>query len=120
MSQGQDQVRAALEICQDVSERVSGLVTLDETWRAESARRCADVQERLDAVMGTFFLRTKLSVPFSARCERAAKALQEMTVGLEENSDEQVQEGFDSALGAMEKAAKRLADRSTMRGMAIT
>ena len=120
MSQGQDQVRAALEICQGLSGRMGSLAVLDEAWQTESMRRLAEVQERLDAVMGTFFLRTKLSVPFNARCERTAKALQEMVVGLEENSDEQAREGFDSALGAMEKAAKGLVDRAAMRGMAIT
>ena len=120
MSQGQDQVHAALEICWSVSEGVGKLAAVQGEWKAETAGRLQHVQEVLDGMRDKFFLRTKLCVPFTARCEKEAGRLGEALGGLEAVPGEDAQQGFDSALAALEKSAKALEDRSAMRGMAIT
>lgn len=120
MSKGQDQVQVALEICRNVSGGVRKLTAVEEEWKAEAARRLECVQEVLDGVMDKFFLRTKLCVPFTSRCEKEARRLEETLGGLEAGPSENAQQGFNSALDALEKSAKALEDRSAMRGMAIT
>jgi hypothetical protein len=120
MSLGQDQVQAALEICRDVSEGVSGLGAVEEEWRAQTMERLESVGTILEETRDKFFLRMKLCVPFTSRCEREAKRLEEAFRALEAAPGGSTEGGFDSALTALEKSAKALEERSAMGGMAIT
>jgi hypothetical protein len=120
MSQGQDQVEAALEICRTVSEGVAGLGAAEEEWRAGAAERLQSVGTILEETGDKFFLRMRLCVPFTSRCEREAKRLAEAFGALEATPGGGAEGGFDRALAALEKSAKALEERSAMGGMAIT
>jgi hypothetical protein len=121
MSLGQDQVQAALEICRDVSEGMAGLGVVEEEWRAGTMERLESIGAILEETGDKFFLRMKLSVPFTSRCEREAKRLEEAFRTLAGAPDGSVEgSGFNSALAALEKSAKVLEERSAMGGMTIT
>ena len=120
MSKGQEQVQVALGMCRDALEGVGKVVAVEESWKTEVGRRLACVQEVLDGVMNKFFLKTKLCLPFTAKCEQNARALEETLRGLGPRPDGDAQQRFMGALDALEKAVKALADRSTMQGMTIT
>ena len=120
MSKGQEQVQVALKVCQDASEGVRKMTAVEEAWKTEVERRLACVQEGLDGVMDKFFLKTKLCLPFTAKCEQNASGLKETFRGLDPRPDGDAQQRFISALDALEKAVKALVDRSAMQGMTIT
>jgi DNA integrity scanning protein DisA with diadenylate cyclase activity len=120
MSQGQEQVQATLEICQTVSERVAGWVSGDDSWTTELAERLESIKTILEETQDKFFLRMKLCVPFTSRCEREARRLTEAFAALDAASDMDTEESFDSVLAALEKSVKALEERSAMGGMAIT
>ena len=120
MSTGQEQVQVALDLCQNISGGVRTLTIADDGWKTEVAGRLDRVQQVLDGVKDRFFLRTKLCLPFAARCGREAQRLEEMLRSLDGDADGAAQQRFTGALTALEKAAKALEDRSTMQGMAIT
>jgi len=120
MSKGQEQVQAALEICRHVSGEVLELMTVEEEWKSETARRLGCVQQVLDGVRDRFFLSTKLCLPFASRCEEEATRVHETLRLLQACPDVSAQQRFTGALEALEKAAKILEERSAMQGMAIT
>lgn len=120
VSQGQDQVQAALDRCCSVSEGVAGLGSVEGEWRAEVTERLEGVRMLLEGMRDRFFLRTRLCVPFTSRCEVEARRLEEALGALEAAPGEGARQGFGSALAAVEKSAKALEERSAMQGMAIT
>ena len=120
MSKGQEQVQAALEICRNASGGMRALTAVEEGWKTEAERKLACVQEVLDSIMDKFFLKTKLCLPFTSRCEEEARGLEETLRGLDARPDGDALQRIISALDALEKAAKALENRSAMQGMAIT
>lgn len=120
MSKGQDQVQAALSICRNAAEALDGASELGEAWRGEAADRLQGVEELLEGVMPKFFLRTKLSIPFASRCQKAAEGLQGALDELDIRPHHEAQENLTSALAALAKAAKALEDASDTEGMTIT
>ena len=120
MSKGQEQAQVALEICRNVSDGIKGLTAVEEGWKTEAERKLTCVQEVLDSIVDKFFLRTKLSLPFTLRCEEEARRLEEMLRGLDARADRDAQQRITGALDALEKAVKALENRSAMQGMAIT
>ena len=120
MSQGQDQVQAALEICRAVSAGVAGRGAVADSWITEIAERLENVETILEETRDKFFLRMKLCVPFTSRTVREAKRLAAALEALDAASDQDAEARFDSALAALEKSAKAHEERSAMGGMAIT
>ena len=120
MSLGQDQVQAALEICRNVSEGVTKLGVVEEEWRIRATERLKSVGKIKEDTQDKFILRIKLCVPFTSRCQREAKRLEEALSALAAAPDGGAEEGFDSALTALEKSAKALEERSAMGGMTVT
>ncbi|MDP7515289.1 MAG: hypothetical protein QF422_10295 [Dehalococcoidia bacterium] len=104
MTKGQEQITSALA-------HIAGV--------AGEGSLGAGVQERLDSVRGDLeglleatFVKSALCVPFTAACDRAAKALAE-TAG----SDGDI----DAETAKLEKATKNVKDKSTgAGGMIIT
>ena len=120
MSKGQERVQLALGICRSASGGVRGLTVVEQGWKTETSGRLECVQEVLDGVTDRFFLRTKLCLPFAARCEKEARRLEETLQGLKARPDEEAQQRVICALEALEKAANALSERSAMQGMSIT
>lgn len=120
MSQGQDQVQAALAICRNVSAGLDRLSAGEGEWADIAAARVRRVEALLEGITDKFFLRMKVCVPFTARCEREARRLEEALGPLETSHGEAAQRDFEAALAGLEKSAKTLEARSAMRGMAIT
>ncbi len=120
MSLGQDQVQAALEICRNVTGGVAGLGAVEEEWKIAATERLESVGAILEETRDKFFLRMKLCVPFTSRCEREAKRLEEAFRTLEATPNGSAERSFDTALAALEKSTKALEERSAMGGMAIT
>ena len=120
MSLGQDQAQAALEICRNVSEGLDKLDAAEEDWKAGAMECLESIGTILEETSDKFFLRMKLSVPFTSRCERDAKRLKGAFRALEGAPDGSAEGSFNSALAALEKSAKALEERSAMGGMTIT
>ena len=119
MSKGQDHVAAALAICQSVAEQL-GDSGLPQEARAEALARLGVAQGTLGEVTDRFFLRTKLCLPFAARCEEGAREVAEALEALVSHPDEGAEARLSNALATLEKAVAVLEERSAMRGMAIT
>jgi hypothetical protein len=119
MSRGQEQVQNTLEICQHVLNEVRQLAA-EEGWKSDVAARLERVQGTLEGMTTKFFLKTKLSLPATAKCEQEARKLEEALRGVLAQPDGSAQQPFVAALGALEKAAKALQERANMEGMAIT
>ena len=120
MSQGQDQVQVALAVCRKVSAGLDRLAAGDGEWAASAAARVHLVEALLEGIADKFFLRMKVCVPFTARCEREARRLEKALDPLAVSPADAAQQDVEAALTALEKAAKTLEARSAMRGMAIT
>lgn len=120
MSKGQEQTQAALEVCRKAAEAVDKAGDAEDEWNAERIGTLRRAQEALDRVMPKFFLKTKLCIPFTSRCEKAARRLDETLEELDGHPEHDVRERFTIALDALQKAAKVLEDCSDMQGMSIT
>ncbi len=101
MTRGQDQINSALA-------HIAGA--------AGQASLEADARQRLDSVSGdlqslveVIFVKSALCVPFTAACDRAAKAVAAAAAGGD----------IGAAVARLEKAAKTVRDKSTGAGGAI-
>jgi len=120
MPQGLDLVEAALKLIQSVVDAIGELGGVEESWRAEAVARLTFTAALLRATMDRFFLKSKLCLPFAGKCEQEAIKLDALTAELRAQPASDGQDRLDAALGALEKAAKTLDERSRMQGMAIT
>ncbi|MFH1085323.1 MAG: hypothetical protein V1772_06140 [Chloroflexota bacterium] len=116
MPNGLDHVQAALGACQRMLgslEQGSALAAsaLEAGVKADLAARLGAMQATLTVVQERFFLRSKLCLPYAARCEREAAALE---AALGQGA------ALGPALEALDRAVKVLDERSNMQGMAIT
>ena len=96
------------------------MTAVEEGWKTEAEKRLACVQEVLDSIGEKFFLKTKLCLPFTSKCEEEARRLEEALQGLDARPDGDAQQRITGALDALEKAVKALKSRSDMQGMSIT
>lgn len=102
MTKGQEQITSALtHIANVVGEN-----SLD----AGAQERLEGVRGDLEALLEATFVKSALCVPFTAACDRAAKALAEAAEG---NKD------IDADIARVEKAAKNIKEKSTGAGGVI-
>jgi len=120
MSQGLEQVEAALKRIERALDAIGELGGVQETWRSEATARLTATEALLRVVTDRFFLKTKVCVPFTGKCEKEAANLAGLLAELGAEPAPDGQERLDAALEALEQAAKTLNERSLMRGMAIT
>lgn len=120
MPQGLEHVEAALELIQSAGDGIGTLGDVEEGWRNEAVARLTSTADLLRATTGRFFLKTRLCLPFAARCEDEAKTLHALLVELRARPAPDGQTRLDAALDALGQAAKTLDERSLMQGMAIT
>jgi hypothetical protein len=118
MPTGLDHVQATIALCQRLSASAVALKGAEEAWTQEIAARLARVQDSLTGMQERFFLRSKLCLPFAARCEQEAKRLEQaLAPGV---VSPQATRAAQQALAALEQATKVLDDRSNAQGMVIT
>jgi hypothetical protein len=120
MAQGLEHVEAALALIQSASDKMDKLGGLQESWKTAALARLAATSALLRATTDRFFLKTRLCLPFAAKCQEQAKALDALLAELDSQLAPDAQSRLDVALDALEKAAKTLDERSLMQGMAIT
>ncbi|MBM3187491.1 MAG: hypothetical protein FJZ90_02080 [Chloroflexi bacterium] len=120
MPTGTEHVQAVSGLCQTITERLETLADADGAWKAEAIARLQAMRGTLDGMGDRFFLKSKLCMPFAARCVREAEGLQGVLKQLEAGADDQARQRFAEALNLLEKAVQTLDERSTMQGMAIT
>jgi hypothetical protein len=120
MPQGLDHVEAALKLIQSAVDAIGELGGVEESWKAEAVARLTSTAALLRATVDRFFLKSKLCLPFAGRCEQEAAKLDGLVAELRVRPASDGQDRLDAALGALEKAAKTLDERSRMQGMAIT
>ena len=114
MPKGPEYVETALEQIEGASKALSALAGVEEGWKSEAQKRLTSVAELLRGTMDRFFLKTRVCLPFARKCERAAGELAERV------DEPASQQKLETALGALEKAARTLDERSMMQGMSIT
>ena len=102
MTKGQEQIAAALSSIEGAAKALTPESDLRE--RLESLK--ADLKTLTDAT----FVKSALSVPFTAACDRAAKSLTGSAVGSGE---------IESKLADLEKAVKNIKSKSTGAGGVI-
>jgi hypothetical protein len=120
MSQGLEHVEETLALIESVSDKVGKLDGVEEGWRSEAVAQLAATAGLLGAVTDRFFLKTRVCLPFTKRCEDAAKALDVLLAEAPAQLASDDQPRVDAALDRLERVAKTLDERSQMRGMAIT
>jgi hypothetical protein len=120
MPQGLEHVESALKLIQSASDTIGKLGGVEEGWKNEAVARLSSTTALLRALMDRFFLKTKLCLPFAGKCEDEASRLDALLAELCAQPASDGQNRLDLALGALEKAAKTLDERSLMQGMAIT
>lgn len=102
MTKGQEQITSALSHLSGVA----GEASLD----ADARERLEGVSGDLQALMEAIFVKSALCVPFTAACDRAAKAV---AAAAADGGD------VGAAITRLEKAAKTVRDKSTGAGGAI-
>lgn len=120
MPQGIEHVETALERIQSAVDEISELSGIEEGWKADALARLTAAANLLRAATDRFFLKSKLCLPFSGRCEQEAGKLAVVAAELRAQPAADGQSRLDAALEALEKAVKALDERSRMQGMAIT
>ena len=120
MAQGVEHVEAALQLIESAADRMGKLGGLDERWRAAALARLTSAGTLLRATTDRFFLKTRLCLPFAAKCQEQAQALDALLAELDAQLAPDGQERLDAALEALGRAARTLDERSLMQGMAIT
>lgn len=120
MPKGQEQVQATIALCQALAEGVRALPVAEDAWKAEIVGRLERVGQTLAGLEGRFFLRSKLCLPFAARCLREAEGLQEILQQLQSAPQDSTRQRLGKALMLLEGAVQALDERSLMQGMAIT
>ncbi len=118
MPTGSEHVQATIELCQRLAATLAALQSIDKPAIDDVAARLAQMQSSLVGMQDRFFLRSKLCLPFAARCEQEAHKLEQAVAGwtADPSSHRAVQEALKSA----EQAVKLLDDRSGAQGMVIT
>jgi len=111
MPNGLDHVQATLGACQRMRASLGQASVLDAGAKADLSARLDAIQAILTTVQERYILRSKLCLPYAARCEREAAALE---VALGQGA------AIGPALEALDKAVKVLDERSNMQGMVIT
>jgi hypothetical protein len=119
MSDGQAHVETALALCRSAKEDLSTFVESDQGWISETIARVEGTEATLEGLKDRFFVRSRLCLPFAARCLAEAQELEQAVQALQPDSDGQVA-AVGAALSALEKAVRALDSRSAMQGMAIT
>lgn len=114
MPTGLEHVEAALALCQRTEDRLTAAAP------ADVGQRLAAIRSTLTQVSERFFIRSKLCLPFAARCAEAAQGLDAALTDLLDQPGAEAAQRFESALQSLEKAARTLDDRSTTQGMTIT
>ena len=102
MTKGQEQLQAAAEAIAAILD--SGKV------EGDAASRLRAVQGLVEEVRAALFIKSALSVPFTAACSRGAKSLAEAAQG---------GGSLDVHVEALERAVQNLKDRSTGAGGVI-
>jgi len=120
MPQGVEHVEAALKSMQSAANAIGELGGAEEGWRTEAIARLTSTADLLRVTRDRFFLKSKLSLPFSDRCAQEALKLDALAAELRARPAADGPQRLNAALGALEKAAKTLDERSRMQGMAIT
>jgi hypothetical protein len=120
MPQGIEHVETALKLIQSATDAIGELGGIEEGRRTEAVARLASTAGLLRTTTDRFFLKSKLCLPFAGRCEQEASKLVALTAALRAQPAIDGQSQISAALGALEKAAKTLDERSRMQGMAIT
>jgi len=113
MPTGLDHVQTTIALCQRLSA-----VAADMEETARVAVRLTQVKDKLENMQSRFFLRSKLCLPFAARCEQEARKLEQALEGSDAgtHSARHVQ----ALLTTLEQAVKVLDDRSAAQDMVIT
>ena len=118
--QGEEHVLRTMELCRGIAGGVSALSALDEGWRSEAGERLGRLEGTLDQVKDRIILKSKVCLPFAARCEEHARALEQSLQALRQDPGSDAMGAFAASLDALDKAVRTLDERSDMRGMAIT
>ena len=98
-------------------ERREGAQTFRWTGRYEGRM---DVAETLENLKDRFFLRSKLCLPFAAKCARAAGEVERAILTLAASPGDTASQRLSEAIDALAKASRALDERSAMQDMAIT
>lgn len=120
LTPGEEQVLRALAVCRRAAGAVAALDGPDEAWRAGAVERLARLEGTLDQVKDRFIIKSKVCLPFTARCAERAEALEASLQAMGQGTDPGAVDAFTGSLDALEKAVRTLDGRSDMRGMAIT
>jgi hypothetical protein len=118
--QGVAHVEAALELAGNASASIGELQGVDEDWRAEAMETLSGASDLLRGTLDRFYLKTKVCLPFSRRCQEQAQMLLDLLSGLEDPAPEGTEQRLQTAIDALSQAARTLDERSLMQGMAIT
>ena len=102
MTKGQEQITSALS-------HIAG-VAGEASLEADARERLDSLSGDLQALVEAIFVKSALCVPFTAACDRAAKAVAAAAVDGED---------VGAAITKLEKAAKTIRDKSTGAGGAI-
>jgi hypothetical protein len=118
--QGVAHVEAALELARQASESIGQLEGVDEGWRAEAVGTLSGASDLLRGTLDRFYLKTKVCLPFSRRCQEQAQVLADLLSELGEPAPAGTEQRLQVAIDALAQAARTLDERSLMQGMAIT
>jgi hypothetical protein len=119
MSDGQTHVETTLALCRSAKQELSALAASDGAWVSEVIARLDSIEATLEGLKDRFFVRSRLCLPFAARCVAEAEKL-EQAVKAQDLEAESKAAALSTALSALEKAVRALDSRSAMQGMAIT
>lgn len=126
MPTGLDHVLTTVALCQHLNQDMLALHGVEDVWKQRMLARLEKVRCDLAAMQDSFFLRSKLCLPFAARCEQEARKLEGLLDTLRSSAppsssggDETLQV-FAGILDALERAVKVLDERSNAQGMVIT
>jgi hypothetical protein len=103
-----------------MSGTIGELDRVADGWKEETAARLSSAASLLEAVMGRFFLKTRMCLPFARKCEEAARMLDALLADVMAQPSSGAEQRLTAALDELEKATRTLDERSQMQGMAIT
>ena len=120
MPKGQDHVNTAIALCQSAEQSLDGTIDAESEWKSATQTQLEDVAEALEGLKDRFFLRSKLCLPFAAKCARAASDVEKAVQALSASPDDAARQRLSEAIDALARAARALDERSAMQDMAIT
>ena len=120
MSKGQEHVQTAISLCRAAAQSIDGLVGAEGEWLDDAKAKLEDVAETLESLKDRFFLRSKLCLPFAAKCARAAGEVERAILTLAASPGDTACQRLSEAIDALAKASRALDERSAMQDMAIT